>query len=216
MGIAPGLEGSSIQQNLVELGSARYEDITSQVAQPHPSVRINPHVSCQCECVCLFSRAMRVCVMAKLSGMLGLVGFGRAQWKNWSATRVVGTSSPRVPGSCRMGRGVSHWRGVRWMSCIESFLDRRASQGYKRELRAPGLATTGNGNSCVLEFSYLSSTSNHSSTSYAIVRSQSQQLVSEPCLRILGEEIMVGGSVTPPCERPRSPSPIPFRSHHSG
>jgi hypothetical protein len=71
MGIAPGLEGSSIQQNLVELGSARYEDITSQVAQPHPSVRINPHVSCQCECVCVFSRAMRVCVMAKLSGDVG-------------------------------------------------------------------------------------------------------------------------------------------------
>jgi hypothetical protein len=37
MGIVPGLEGSSMQQNLVELGSARNEDITSQVAQPHPS-----------------------------------------------------------------------------------------------------------------------------------------------------------------------------------
>jgi hypothetical protein len=43
-----------------------------------------------------------------------------------------------------------------------------------------------------------------------------QQVASESWLNINGEETMAGGSMTPLHERPRSPSPVPQRSCHSG
>jgi hypothetical protein len=48
-----------------------------------------------------------------------------------------------------------------------------------------------------------------------IERSLFQQLISESHLWILEEEIMAGGSVTPPHDRPMSLSPVPCRSHQS-
>jgi hypothetical protein len=70
-----------------------------------------------------------------------------------SGTRVMGASSARAPGSRCTGHGMSRWCGVWWMPCATHCSDHRVSQGYKRELRASGLAVVGSGNSCVLEFS---------------------------------------------------------------
>jgi hypothetical protein len=100
-------------------------------------------------CVLCFS-LQGVCLGAKHLSMPGLAVVGVHCERTGQRERVVGVPSVCVRGSCCAGHGVSRWRGVRWMSCVAWI---KESQGYKRELRAPGLADAGSVN--FLAFTFL-------------------------------------------------------------